>query len=407
MVLIKWIFFLNSSAPQRTQVMFARRRPEAGARPGTLVLSSNSQPVELSVTLIYGKHHQVFTCRSVEELPTQLIDGQVMWIDVRGQGDGTVLQQLASRFRITPLAVEDLVNAPQRPKMELFEHQQLLIAHSVPAAGRDMTPSQLGIVFDKQVVLTFHEDCAHVLAPIHERLENPQARLRRKGPDYLVYAILDACVDGCYPVLENLGENIEKLEEQALRDPRPELLAQIHHTKNILVRLRRSIWPQREMVLSLLTVDSPFIDKGTEEYLRDTTDHCTQLSDVVDMYRESTSGLINTYMSAVAHRSNEIMKVLTLLTSVFVPPTFLAGVYGMNFANMPELSMKGAYPAALTLMGMMIAGTLFYFHRRGWLRRAPIEHRIDPVATEERKRRRPTRRVVVQSSHSHNTRKAA
>ncbi|MGI9469566.1 MAG: magnesium/cobalt transporter CorA [Rubripirellula sp.] len=387
--------------------MFARRRPDAGARPGTLILSPNSQPVELSVTLIYGKHHKVFSCRSVEELPTQLIDGQLMWIDVRGQGDGTVLQKLASRFRITPLAMEDLVNAPQRPKMELFEHQQLLIAHSVPAAGRDMTPSQLGIVFDKQVVLTFHEDCEHVLAPIHERLENPNARLRRKGPDYLVYAILDACVDGCYPVLEGLGESIEKLEEQALRDPRPELLAQIHHTKNILVRIRRSIWPQREMVLSLLTVDSPFIDKSTEEYLRDTTDHCTQLSDVVDMYRESTSGLINTYMSAVAHRSNEIMKVLTLLTSVFVPPTFLAGVYGMNFTSMPELSMEGAYPAALTMMGMMIAGTLFYFYRRGWLRRAPIEHKTEQTATAERKPRRPSRRVVVQSSHSHNTRKAA
>jgi magnesium transporter len=389
--------------------MFARRRPEAGARPGTLVLSSNSKPVELSVTLIYGKHHKVFSCSTVEELPTELIDGQLMWIDVRGQGDGTILQKLASRFRITPLAMEDLVNAPQRPKMELFEHQQLLIAHSVPAAGRDMTPSQLGIVFDKQVVLTFHEDCDHVLAPIHERLENPQARLRRKGPDYLVYAILDACVGGCYPILENLGESIEKLEEQALRDPRPELLAQIHHTKNILVRLRRSIWPQREMVLSLLTVDSPFIDKSTEEYLRDTTDHCTQLSDVVDMYRESTSGLINTYMSAVAHRSNEIMKVLTLLTSVFVPPTFLAGVYGMNFANMPELSMEGAYPAALTMMGLMIAGTLFYFYRRGWLRRAPIEHSIELAApaTTEQKRRRPSRRVVVQSSHSHNPRKAA
>ncbi len=387
--------------------MFARRRPEAGARPGTLVLSANSKPVELSVTLIYGKHHKVFSCHSVEELPTQLIEGQLMWIDVRGQGDGTVLQKLASRFRITPLAMEDLVNAPQRPKMELFEHQQLLIAHSVPAAGRDMTPSQLGIVFDKQVVLTFHEECDHVLAPIHERLENPNARLRRKGPDYLVYAILDACVDGCYPVLENLGESIEKLEEQALRDPRPELLAQIHQTKNILVRIRRSIWPQREMVLSLLTVDSPFIDKSTEEYLRDTTDHCTQLSDVVDMYRESTSGLINTYMSAVAHRSNEIMKVLTLLTSVFVPPTFLAGVYGMNFASMPELSMEGAYPAALTAMGMMIAGTLFYFYRRGWLRRAPIEHRIEQPESAERKPRRPSRRVVVQSSHSHNTRKAA
>ena len=392
---------------QRVLLMFSRRRPEAGARPGTLVLSSNSQPVQLRVTLIYGEHHKVFNCRSVEELPSRLIEGQLMWIDVRGQGDGTILQKLASRFRITPLAMEDLINAPQRPKMELFNHQQLLIAHSVPAPGRDMTPSQLGIVFDKQVVLTFHEDCDHVLAPIHQRLENPHARLRKKGPDYLVYAILDACVDGCYPVLESLGEGIEQLEDQALRDPRPELLAKIHHTKNILVRLRRSIWPQREMVLSLLTVDSPFIDKSTEEYLRDTADHCTQLSDVVDMYRESTSGLINTYMSAVAHRSNEIMKVLTLLTSVFVPPTFLAGVYGMNFTTMPELSLQGAYPAALTMMGLMIAGTLFYFYRRGWLMRAPIENPIQTPETESNKPRRAVRRVVVPSATSHPKQNAA
>ena len=387
--------------------MFARRRPEAGARPGTLVLSADSQPVELRVTLIYGAHHKVFQCQSVEELPTQLLEGQLMWIDVRGQGDGTTLQQLASRFQITPLAMEDLVNAPQRPKMELFEHQQLLIAHSVPATGRDLTPSQLGIVFNKQVVLTFHEHCEHVLTPIHRRLENPQARLRRKGPDYLVYAILDACVDGCYPVLEGLGEHIEKLEDQALQDPRPDLLAEIHKTKNILVRLRRSLWPQREMVLSLLTVDSPFIDKGTEEYLRDTTDHCTQLADVVDMYRESTSGLINTYMSAVAHRSNEIMKVLTLLTSVFVPPTFLAGVYGMNFSKMPELSINGAYPAALGMMCLMIAGTLYYFYRRGWLRRASIETKPPVEVAPETKARRPSRRVLIPGTPDKQRRRAA
>ena len=387
--------------------MFARRRPEAGARPGTLVLSANSEPVKLRVTLISGTHTKVFHTQSVEELPTQLLEGQLMWIDVRGQGDGTVLQKLASRFQITPLAMEDLVNAPQRPKMELFDHQQLIIAHSVPAVSDNMTPSQLGIVFNKQVVLTFHEHCDHVLAPINRRLENPQARLRSKGPDYLVYAILDSCVDGCYPILEGLGERIEQLENQTLRDPRPDLLADIHQTKNILVRLRRSIWPQREMVLTLLTVDSPFIEKATEEYFRDTTDHCTQLADVVDMYRESTSGLINTYMSAVAHRSNEIMKVLTLLTSVFVPPTFLAGVYGMNFSQMPELSINGAYPAALGMMCVMIAGTLLYFYRRGWLRRTAIDNDPNRNAVAETKPRRPSRRVVLQDSPETQIRRAA
>lgn len=375
--------------------MFTRRRPEAGARPGTLVLSPDAAPVEMRVTLIHEGEHRVFTCRTVEELPLTLEPNQLMWVDVKGLGDGKVLQQLATRFRITPLAMEDLVNAPQRPKMELFDHQQLIIAHSVPAATKDMNPSQLGIVFDERVVLTFHHKCDHVLAPIHHRVENPSARIRRRGTDYLVYAILDACVDGCYPVLEGLGERIERLEEQALRQPRPDLLAQIHHTKNILVRLRRSIWPQREMVLSLLTVESSFVTKGTQEYLRDTADHCTQLADVVDMYRESTSALVNTYMSAVAHRSNEIMKVLTLLTSVFVPPTFLAGVYGMNFSGMPELEIKWAYPAALLLMSLMIAGTLFYFYRRGWLSSAPIEPRNAGMLDDSAETVSVPRRVVI------------
>lgn len=356
--------------------MFKKRHPEAGARPGTLVLSPNAAPVEMRVTRVNGKSHSSYSCRSVDELPSPDDGDSLVWIDVNGTGDGAVLQELARRFRISPLAMEDLVNAPQRPKTELFEHQHLLIAHCVAPANRNQpAPGQLGIIFAEKYVLTFHQGCEHVLTPIRRRLENPNARLRRNGPDYLVYAILDSCVDGCYPMLEGLGETIEGLEQDALRQPQPELLAQIHTTKNLLARLRRSIWPQREMVLSLLTGDSPFVTEGTQEYLRDTADHCAQLADVVDMYRESTSGLVNTYMSSVAHRSNEVMKVLTLLTSVFVPPTFLAGIYGMNFSAMPELEFPWAYPAALGSMLVMIGGTIFYFYRRGWLNRAPIAAR--------------------------------
>ncbi len=352
--------------------MFRRRHPEAGARPGTLILDPQSEPLEMRVTAVRGDHCSVSTCRSIEELPLAESPDDIVWIDVKGVGDGKVLQDLARRFKISPLAMEDLVNAPQRPKMELFDHQQLIIAHTVPAAHQAKEPNQLGILFDEKYVLTFHRKCDHILTPIHERLQSRNARIRRNGPDYLVYAILDACVDGCYPVLETLGERIEALEQEALGSPRPELLQQIHTVKNLLARLRRSIWPQREMVQSLLNTDSPFINQLAGEFLRDTGDHCSQLAEIVDMYRESTSALVNTYMSAVAHRSNEIMKVLTLLTSVFVPPTFLAGIYGMNFVGMPELEFQGAYPIALGLMASMIGGTLFYFYRRGWLHSSPI-----------------------------------
>lgn len=297
----------------------------------------------------------------------------MLWLDVHGLGDGAVLKQIAQRYRISPLAMENLVNVPQRPKSEMFENHQLVISHCLVVSDNDKASlGQIGMILGKNFLLTFHQDCDHVLAPIHDRIENPTGRMRSRGPDYLLYAILDSCVDGCFPFLEGLGETIESLEQEALGNPHPDLLSKIHTAKNLLSRVRRSIWPQREMVLGLLTGESHFLADDTRTYLQNTADHCNQLADVVDMYREATSGLVNTYMSSVAHRSNEVMKVLTLLTSVFVPPTFLAGVYGMNFSEMPELRFPHAYPIALGLMMSMVAGTILYFYRRGWLTSAPI-----------------------------------
>ncbi|MDF1842868.1 MAG: magnesium/cobalt transporter CorA [Rubripirellula sp.] len=348
--------------------MFHKRHPEVGARPGTLVLGPATSPVTVQVTRVSQEHVSTHTCDTTAELPGPDERDSLLWIDIQGLHDGEILQQIAKKFEISPLAMEDLVNVPQRPKSELFRHQHLVVAHCLIVNEHDKAAvGQLGIVFGENYVLTFHQNCEHVLSPIRNRLDNPSARLRRKGPDYLVYAILDACVDGCFPFLEGLGDTIETMEQAALQSPRPELLAQIHTAKNLLARLRRSIWPQKEVVVSLLTGDSPFIAEDTRSYIRDTADHCAQLADVVDMYRESTSGLVNTYMTSVAHRSNEIMKVLTLLTSVFVPPTFLAGVYGMNFNEMPELSFPYAYQITVGVMASMIAGTIFYFRRRGWL----------------------------------------
>ena len=347
------------------------------------MLAENAAPVELQMITLHAGELSCRSCKQINEIPTDGFD--LLWLDVHGSGDGKVLNELARRFQISPLAMEDLVNAPQRPKSELFENHLLLIAQTLVGEGQNKAViKQVGIILGQNYVLTFHQDCPEVFRPIRERMENPLARLRHNGPDYLVYAILDTCVDRYYPVLEGLGECIESLEQDALQSPRPELLAQIHAAKNQLVRLRRSVWPMREMVLALLTDDSPFIEKSTRDYLRDTHDHCAQLADVVDMYRESTSGLVNTYMSAVAHRSNEIMKVLTLLTSVFVPPTFLAGIYGMNFSGMTELEYPGAYPLVLAMMCCMIAGTLYYFYRRGWLYRAPIVAKIpdSPMRSE-------------------------
>ena len=261
-----------------------------------------------------------------------------------------------------------------------------------------MVVRQLGLVLGDQYVLTFHQDCSSILAPIRERLQNPTARLLTRDCDYLAYAILDSCVDGYFPVMEDLGEILESLEQESLRDPRPDLLMEIHQLKNQLIRLRRSVWPQREMTMSLATTESPFIEPETREYFRDVLDHCAQLADVLEMYRDSATGLVNTYMTAVAHRSNEVMKVLTLLTSVFVPPTFIAGIYGMNFTDMPELSMDNAYPTVMLAMVVMIVGTILYFYWRGWLSRAPIATRTRKHRPAESVAPAHSRVIVLQES---------
>jgi len=374
-------------------MVFKNRHPNAGARPGTLVLSHDARETLIRVTQLTGSGIESQVYDSVSEIPEQTDPNATIWIDVAGLGSGEMLASLADRYHISPLAMEDLVNETKRPKVELFEHQQLVVAHGMSTdKSGSFAQKHLGLVFDGNFVITFHQDCDDLLRPIRKRMENPNARLRRNGTDYLVYAIVDVLVDSYYPVLEQLGEKLERLEELALESPHPEVLAQVHTVKNQLLWLRRSVWPQRDMVQSLLFDDSPFVSDQTERFLRDTLDHCAQIADIVDMYRESATGLANTYMSAVAHRSNEVMKVMTLMTSLFVPPTFLAGVYGMNFAGMPELSSPFAYPLVLAIMIATIAGMVVFFRRRGWIGSSQVARL---VATDGGSNQKPSSNAFV------------
>ncbi|MEM9658817.1 MAG: magnesium/cobalt transporter CorA, partial [Planctomycetota bacterium] len=226
---------------------------------------------------------------------------------------------------------------------------------------------QIGFVVGSNYVISVHDDADDVLDPVRQRLQNPQGRLRRRGVDYLAYAMIDAAADTFFPLLEQIGDKIEELERHALQTPSQSLLESIQLGKNRLMQLRRVVWAQRELLYALLLDDSPFFDDDARAHLRSTHEHCVQISDVVDVYREAASGLITTYMSAVAHRSNEVMKVLTMMSSVFVPLTFIAGVYGMNFKHMPELGMRWSYPLVWTLMAATAGGMLFFFRRCGWL----------------------------------------
>lgn len=356
--------------------MFRKRHTAIGATPGTLLLAEQRSPTKLQVVMRQDGMMRSISCDSVDDIPAITNSDERLWLDIQGLGDGDVLIELAKRFDISPLAMEDLVNVPQRPKTSIYDHQQVIVAHMLNVDSCDrVVVRQLGLVIGEQYLLTFHQDCSAILAPIRARLKHPTIRLLEHDCDYLAYAIIDSCVDGYFPVMEELGESLESFEQQALDHPHPALLAEIHQIKNQLIRLRRSVWPQREMVMSLATTESPFVDPASRVYFRDVLDHCAQLADVVEMYRDTATGLVNTYMTAVAHRSNEIMKVLTLLTSVFVPPTFIAGIYGMNFTNMPELTLENAYPTVIMLMAVMIACTIIYFYFRGWLSRTSISPR--------------------------------
>ena len=352
--------------------MFKKRHPEIGARPGTLVIAPDSPPTTIRV--IYYSQEEVHEEAITDPAPLKraLDDQQTTWIDVQGFGDESLIRQIAEIFSIHPLAIEDIVNIPHRPAAEVFDEQLLLIARMVSLDGpQQIEMEQVSILVGKHYVITFQERPGDVLDPIRKRIRSGKNPIRRHGAGFLAYAILDTIVDGYYPVVESIGDYLESLEDAVVSDPSPRLLQKLNRMKNQLVNLRRVIWPQREAIHRLVHDDSQVFDEHLRVYLRDTFDHCVQTSEVIEMYREMVTGLINTYLSSIANRTNDVMKVLTIMASIFIPLTFMAGIYGMNFEDMPELKFKWSYPLLWLVMFSTAVGMLIYFRRLGWIGRFP------------------------------------
>lgn len=352
--------------------MFRKYHPRSGARPGTLLIPPGAPPTRIRVVKYSPDSLADDRAADVAGLHNELGGAgggdHVVWIDVQGFGDGSELEQIARQFDIHPLAMEDIVNVPQRPKAEAHgAHLLVITRHADRVTGGSSQGGQLSIVVGPGYVLTFDDAYHDRLEAVRQRLESPSSRLRNHGADYLAYALLDTIVDEYYPVLSTYGERLEQLERFVVEKPDPRLLQEINMIKNRLVNLRRTFWPQQDAVRSLVLDETGLIGETARTFLRDTYDHCVQISEVVEMYRETATGLLNLYMSAVAHRSNEVMKVLTIMSSIFVPMTFVAGVYGMNFENMPELGFAWSYPAIWAVMLGSAAGMLWFFHRKGWI----------------------------------------
>ncbi len=296
----------------------------------------------------------------------------VTWIDVVGLGSAQVIAEIGAVFGLHKLALEDVLNTHQRPKAEEFDDHIFFVTQMF-RSGVSARTEQLSIFLGKDFVLSFQEEPGDCLDPVRERIRQGKGRVRDKQADYLCYMLLDAVVDDFFPALEQYGEELELLEDDVIARSKPEQIGQLHDLKRELLTMRRSVWPHREMINAVIRDENPLIAADTRLYLRDVYDHTVQLMDIVETYREIASGLVDVYMSSVSANLNEIMKVLTIIATIFIPLGFIASLYGMNFDraspwNMPELGWRFGYAFSLFLMGMMVVGLLYYFRRKGWLR---------------------------------------
>jgi magnesium transporter len=290
----------------------------------------------------------------------------VRWINVDGLHP-YVVNRLRQAYGFHTLAAEDVLRTSQRPKLETFDNHLFVVVRMLTLKEGVLRQEQVSIFLFKDTLITFQEGKGDVWDPIRQRLQKKGSRLRSMGPAYLLYTLLDAVVDHTFPLLESYGDLLEEIEVAVIDDPKPDIQRQIHRIKRELVVLRRVLWPLREVVNELHRDETDRIPKEVKTFMRDVYDHAVQVMEIIETYREQAGGLNDLYMSAVSNRMNEIMKVLTIMASFFIPITFVAGVYGMNFEHIPELAWKYGYSTFWIVCLSVISGLLIFFRRKGWL----------------------------------------
>jgi magnesium transporter len=342
-----------------------------GEAPGTLKISKDANPSKIFLI----DYDQENACRvnlnQPEDCIPYLDSESVTWVDVQGFGSEDVMYRLGKVFKLHPLVLEDVVNVPQRPKVEEYDDQLVIIAQMVipKPKGIGFWSEQVSLILGKFYLLTVQEEPEHdCFNPVRNRIRAAKGAIRQRNADYLAYALIDGIIDGFFPVLEDYGERIEALEDEVVSYPTPLTLEKIHQVRRELLMLRRAIWPQREAINSLIRDANPLISHDVQIYLRDCYDHAIQVLDMVETYRELASSLMDVYLSSISNRMNEVMKVLTVFSTLFMPITFIVGVYGMNFKYMPELNWRWGYLSTWILMLSIEAALAFFFWRRGWFR---------------------------------------
>jgi magnesium transporter len=341
------------------------RSKKAGLPPGTL-FHTREKTENVKITLIeYDDTHY----QEKEVAPEECFLAHhtaVTWINVDGVHQVDIVEKLGEHFSIHPLVLEDIVTAGQRPKVEDYGNY-LYIVMKVISGDKEIYTEQISFILGETYLISFQEKESTISDTVKERIKKGTGRIRKMGADYLCYALIDTLVDDYFVILESLGEHIEDVEESLLTDPSPETLHSIQWLKKEMMGLRKSVWPLREVISTLERGESPLVTKTTTVYLRDVYDHTIQVIDTVETFRDMLSGMLDIYLSSISNRMNEVMKVLTIIATIFIPLTFVAGIYGMNFIYMPELQYRWGYPAVLVVMGIVGVVMVLYFRRKKWL----------------------------------------
>jgi magnesium transporter len=351
--------------------LIRRSSKKAGLPPGSLVHVGEKKVESPKVTIFdYREDHfqereatTVDECIPFKDTPT------VTWINISGIHDVEILRSLGDCYAIHPLVLEDILNTEQRPKLEDFETYLFIVAKMLylERGTSQVRAEQVSIIVGPNFVISFQETDEDVFEGVRERIRSGRGRLRHRGADYLAYAILDAVVDGYFVILETIGGELEDIEDQLIEDPSGTILQTVYEMKRELIFLRKSVWPLREVLAVLSRQESDLIKQETIAYLRDVYDHTIQVIDTVESLRDLVAGMHDTYLSSISNRMNEVMKVLTIFATIFIPLTFIAGIYGMNFEWMPELRWHYSYPAIWLVMLAAGICMLVFFRRKRWL----------------------------------------
>jgi len=351
--------------------LIKKRSKKAGLPPGTLIHIGEKKTEELKITVIdYEETHfeerevkRVEECFVFKDKPT------VTWMNVDGLHQVEILEKLGECYGLHPLVLEDILNTDQRPKMEDYGEYIYIVLKALDYNDKsnEIETEQISLILGSNFVFSFQEREGDTFDPIRERIRNGKGRIRSMGADYLAYALVDSIVDNYFIILEKLGEKIEFLEDKLVSHPTPETLQTIHHLRREMIFLRKAVWPLREVINSLERGESSLVKESTRLYLRDVYDHTIQTIDTIETYRDVVSGMLDIYLSSVSNRLNSVMKVLTIIATIFMPLTFLAGVYGMNFKYMPELGWRWGYPLIWLIMVGIGVLMLIFFRKKKWL----------------------------------------